>query len=104
MNRSQKVNATERSKDILGHILERAKTLQTDTEKQERLKQQECVVCYYSQKVGGSAMTNSSCKNCEKEMLFASTYTDELCIECAIGESLCKHCGADIELKIRRNW
>jgi hypothetical protein len=104
MDRYQKVRATERSKDAFAHILNRAKTLQEDAEKKKRLATGECVVCFYSSRIGGSAITESSCQNCKKEMIFGSTCIDKLCSECAGKENLCKYCGADIDLKIRRSW
>jgi hypothetical protein len=73
-----------------------------DPHKQERIKQLNCVYCYYSGKWGGSRMTNVSCHICNDELMFGSTCVDRLCSACAFTYFLCKHCGADLELKNRR--
>ena len=73
----------------------------TDLEKIKRIAEQECVLCYYNSKIGGAAMTNSDCGLCEKAMMFGSTNVDKLCADCAKNHDLCKHCGADINLKKR---
>lgn len=82
--------------------LEYIKRYLEDPEKKERIKEQECVCCYYSSKIGGAAMTQTQCGLCEKEMYFGSTCVDALCQECAKNNKLCKHCGADMEYKTRK--
>lgn len=64
----------------------------------------ECKACSYlfPDRIGGSAMTETVCGICEKPMLFGNTCTDVLCIECAELNLLCKHCGGDVDLKVRR--
>lgn len=65
----------------------------------------ECKACSYlfPDRIGGSAMTETVCGICENPMLFGSTNTDVLCRKCADANQLCKHCGGDVDLKIRRN-
>ena len=72
-----------------------------DADKTQRLSEQECIVCFYNTKIGGAAMTDSPCGLCEVTMHFGSTNVDRLCTNCSINHRLCKHCGADIELKGR---
>ena len=64
----------------------------------------ECKYCSYikTTRIGGSAMTESECGLCEKMMVFSSTVVDRLCRDCAERNLLCKHCGGDIDMKIRR--
>ena len=69
-----------------------------DEDKSEKLTMQECQICYYNAKIGGSAMTASNCQICDTDMMFGSTCVDKLCIACAKKFKLCKHCGADIRL------
>lgn len=69
----------------------------------ERREAQECRICFYDSKIGGAAMTNSNCKLCGVEMNFGSTNVDALCMQCAQSHKLCKHCGADVELKQRNS-
>lgn len=82
--------------------LEYAKKLISDPEKDQRLKDQLCVSCKYTARVGGSMVTHSECAICSKDMVFSSTAVDFLCQECAKKNYLCKCCGADIALRDRR--
>ena len=52
-------------------------------------------------RIGGAAITNSECSLCKEDMMFSNTCVDVLCSKCALDNRLCKHCGADIELKNR---
>lgn len=83
-------------------IVENYKTVIEDSSRSERREAHECVICFYGSRIGGAAMTESQCGICEKEMMFGSTATDNLCNECAIKNKLCKCCGSDLELKNRR--
>lgn len=94
---------TEGRKQYLKVMLEHADKLRHDPDKGRRLNKQECVVCYYTAKVGGQAMTETNCGICDKTMLYASTVTNKLCYECASMHDLCQCCGADIKLRVRRN-
>ncbi len=82
--------------------LEHFQKIVNDTDKKNRLENQECVCCHYDSKMGGAAMTKTNCSMCEKEMHFGSTSIDRLCKECAKEHGLCKHCGADMDYKQRR--
>jgi hypothetical protein len=82
--------------------LKKLKKLVNDDDKHVRLSKHLCQICYYSDKVGGAALTHAICACCNKEMLFSSTYTDILCEECAKNHRVCKHCISDINFKNRR--
>lgn len=82
--------------------IEHCRKVVDDADRLNRWKVQECQRCYYNGKVGGQMITHSKCKSCEKELQFPSTNVDRLCIECAREQQVCKHCGADMELKNRR--
>lgn len=73
----------------------------SDPDKNKRILEQECILCYYDSRIGGAAMTDSNCLLCEKIMHFGSTCVDNLCQPCAEKHKLCKHCGADINYKKR---
>jgi len=73
-----------------------------DPDRENRIENQECVLCHYDSKIGGAAMTQSTCGICETETHSSNTNIDRLCKECAKNHRLCKHCGADIEYKNRR--
>jgi len=102
MNIGNMVMATERSKAKVNSIIELANTIQKDERKKERIKRHECKGCFYTSRIGGSAMTYRKCMSCGKNVLYSSTNTDVLCLECAATGGLCKHCGGDIEMRVRR--
>jgi hypothetical protein len=82
--------------------VEHCRRVVEDHDREKRLEKQECVHCFHSGHVGGSMSCRVLCGLCGKEMLFMSTCFDVLCPECAREHNLCKHCGADINLKKRR--
>ena len=73
-----------------------------DINKKERIDNQECKICFYLPSVGGCAITTSYCSICEKELIFPNTNVDILCLGCAQEKRVCKHCGADINDKLRK--
>lgn len=73
-----------------------------DTLKTSREEAQECGACYYSLRMGGRAMTTQPCGLCRKTVLFCSTNTDAICVQCATANNLCKHCGGDVQMQIGR--
>lgn len=93
---------TYNTKEAYLHIIERAAKLLADPESIKRIEASECVVCFYSSKIGGAVMTNQECGICDKTMHFSSTATDNFCLDCAVKYNLCKHCGGDIDMKYRR--
>lgn len=74
----------------------------TDPEKKERLAEQECIVCWYESKIGGAAMTSRQCGFCSETVHCGNTAIDKLCLKCAQENELCKHCGSDIGLRLKR--
>ena len=76
-----------------------------DTERDKRLASQQCRGCYYGERVVTHAMTEQACMSCDAIKLFNNSDTDVLCQPCAVQGSLCKHCGADIDLNVdREDW
>ena len=65
----------------------------------------ECKCCsyLYPERIGGAAITQTECGLCEKTLVFGNTCVDVLCKKCATENLLCKRCGADIDMKYRRN-
>lgn len=86
--------------DCIQHALE----YQSDFRKKERLKDNECKTCFYfrSGRIGGAAMTTQECAVCGKEVMYGSTNTDPLCLECAQAHELCKRCMGDVKMRPRR--
>ncbi len=102
MNVCNMVYATERAKSRIKSIIERYEHVIKDPKKAERIVACECVSCFYSDGIGGAAITNRPCMSCGVNQLYGSTYTDVLCLDCANTHSLCKHCGGDLEMRVRR--
>lgn len=96
------LHANDRAKDMIRHVRKLYEKYTNDPYKQERIEASECIVCFKSDRIGGAAMTNIPCGLCVKVMGFSSTNVDYICIDCARKNNLCKHCGADMELKDRR--
>jgi len=67
-----------------------------------RLEEQECKVCYYCSKIGGTAMTFIECSECGKQLNSCNTNIDIICKDCAKKMKVCKHCGADMNEKNRK--
>lgn len=105
MSKSLMIGATETASRRVKSWLDLARKVTEDSDKAARLERQECKGCFYSSRMGGAAMTSRDCMCCDKSQLFGSTNTDVLCQPCAVAESLCKHCGGDLELRTqRRKW
>ena len=94
--------ATESARHRIQATSERALKYLTDPDKKERRRSQQCVCCFYGDRIGGAAMTASFCGHCETELMSSSTNIDKLCGACAINLNLCRHCAASVELKTSR--
>jgi hypothetical protein len=64
----------------------------------------QCRACYYSAefRIAGQAITNTQCGICHVPLQFPSTDVDTVCAACAKKHDLCRHCGADRELRKNR--
>jgi hypothetical protein len=99
------VSATRRAKRRNEQILQAARGLAEDHQKEARQASQLCTCCFYvvPVRIAGAALTTVPCGLCQTPCTFASTAVDRLCVECAKGHELCKRCGADIELREQRS-
>lgn len=97
-------NATFRAVRLATEILESARSFEADSNKRYRLEKHECKTCFYfrSNRIGGAAMTTQPCAICSEAMLFGNTATSLICLNCAKQHKLCRHCGADSELRPKR--
>lgn len=66
-----------------------------DQYREKRIEKQLCKYCFYMTGDGwaGQAFTSVKCECCGKDMSFATTDTDDFCIDCAKKFEVCKHCG-----------
>ena len=83
-------------------IVRRAKDYTEDPRRNQRLDAAECVACHYRMRVGGATTTRRPCGICGRTIRSPNTDIGVMCAECAKANGLCKHCGADVELKTRR--
>lgn len=102
MSNSHMISATERAQQRVRGWLEHAAEVQADGRKAERRARLECVACFYGGRIGGAAMTSRPCMCCGSRELYSSTATDALCRPCATAGDLCKRCGGDREMRVRR--
>ena len=102
MNVCNMVYATERAKERIKSITERYEQIVKDPKRSDRELANECVACFYSDGIGGAAITNRPCMSCGINQLYGSTNTDVLCLDCAKTHRLCKHCGGDLQMRARR--
>ncbi len=77
--------------------IEQAKKLIEDPNKDDRVRRQKCVPCYYHRGMAGQAFTPYHCEICLTEYSHHNTATPKLCTACAEHNGLCEDCGADIE-------
>lgn len=95
--------ATYSAKSRIFKTIELANKYKIDPRKKERHDSQLCPVCFYNKsRIGGAAMTQIQCAECEEELSFSNTNVDVMCKNCAKQYNLCKHCGGDIDAKKRR--
>ncbi|MCL4525220.1 MAG: hypothetical protein M1492_01750 [Gammaproteobacteria bacterium] len=96
---------TYQSKSRMDSIIKLARNLETDPEREQRAQKCLCRMCYYGSRLGGAAIKSESCMCCGVVQTYGSTNTDALCLPCAQEMGLCKHCGGDRELRVkRRKW
>lgn len=86
--------------DYWQKMLDRVKC---DDQRKGRLEKSECPICFYERgRIGGATMTERQCGLCDARVMSGNTNVDVLCKDCAKATGLCKHCGADVDLKDRR--
>jgi hypothetical protein len=97
--------ATAMSIDYIENTINLAKNLTEDPDEDIRYLKSLCKACYYRSSIAGQAFSERECMCCNKLQNYSSTFTDALCSGCAKKYSLCKHCGGDFNLRIkRRSW
>ena len=96
-------HTTYRQKERVTRTLELAERYRTDPDRKARLADVQCVVCFYGEgRIGGAAITESSCGACGVGMTFGSTCVDRLCPACARTLKVCRQCGSDLNHVMRR--
>jgi hypothetical protein len=98
------LRASDWAKEYMRFTAEAHRNMTEDPRKADRLKAQQCVVCFYplQRRVGGARCTSAQCGICQDVIHSGSTNIDVVCLDCGRTHDLCVHCGADIRLRIRR--
>lgn len=94
--------ATDMSLSMANGAIRRARLLEEDPRKDERLEIPLCKTCMYMPRLGGAAITKSNCAICGEEIVNASTNTNLVCQTCAKLHDLCAHCGGDVHGRLGR--
>jgi hypothetical protein len=107
-DRVEHIRSTVNSKMYFTKLIEKAARADRDAQKGERIAAQNCKACWYVLRggmVAGAAMTTQPCACCLLPQTYGSTNTDALCMPCAHQNSMCKHCGGDLDMRTqRRIW
>jgi len=94
-----------RNRERIDASIARAMSYLTDPEKKKRIGVRLCVRCYYSGgTMAGQAFTSWNCRVCLKDQInWPNTNPPLACNPCAEKYKICKECGADIYMRVRRN-
>ncbi len=83
-------------------VLDHARWAIMDKMRRTRLVASLCPSCFYlPPAVAGMAISEQPCGLCGQNETYPTTNVDLLCLACAKRKQLCKHCGADVELRER---
>lgn len=98
--------ATDFAKSIAEDCVRHALEYSNDSRKETRINACECKTCFYlrSGRIGGACMTSQDCSICGMSVMYGSTNTDPLCMDCAAKNELCKRCTGDVHMRPRRIW
>lgn len=88
------------------YALDYAHDLQEDPDKDNRIKQQKCLVCHYGKTLAPFQRNQSlycKCGICkEASVLMSTTRTIAVCPDCIKLNNLCKSCGSTMDFKRKR--
>lgn len=96
------VRASQRSRSLVQSLLETARRIDADEDRDARLKKMLCKACHYPSRLAGQAITCRRCAGCGSEEVYSSTDTCVLCRPCAVQSELCRRCGGDLHMRVRR--
>jgi len=98
VSKTRALDSKARNKRVIDGYKKTIEDYTNDTEKKERREHCLCKYCkYVSSKIGGASMTTKPCDCCGKKLYFESTYTDDLCIDCAKEYGHCKRCSQKMD-------
>lgn len=75
-----------------------------DNDKPGRARKHECKACFYlaSPRIAGQASTSRQCGLCDEIITHSNTACPVVCDKCAAEHGLCRNCGGDVNMKVRR--
>lgn len=93
-----------RFKSTLEKYARLVKEVTEDPDRLVRIATDKCRMCHYSNRntLAGSALTRFYCKICALPVWHHNTSVDCLCRGCSGHFELCRTCGADINLNLKR--
>ncbi len=94
-----------RNREQMDFSIARAMSYLLDNEKKKRIGALLCKTCFYSGgRMAGQAFTEWNCRVCLKDQPdWPNTGTPLACEKCAREHNICKECGADLWLRVRRS-
>jgi hypothetical protein len=105
MSAKNMLRATEHAREYVRELGRLLRDIEGDRRRNERVLRHECRACFYPPRIGGGAMTECDCMCCGQTQVYCSTAADQLCMRCAVQHSLCKRCGGDLDMRLRRkDW
>jgi len=105
MTAQSMASATFMSARRVDDLFKLAKKLEQDPERERRIAEQRCKACFYFVGMGGAAMTTQPCMSCQLDVTYGSTNTSVMCLPCAQVGRMCRHCGGDIDMDMKRtDW
>lgn len=99
------VSATAKAHANVQEWINKAAVVRADMGRTNRLSDLQCKFCFYGSRWLGAGITTRDCTICGVESGYPTLDTDALCAPCAAANDLCKHCGGDRKMRVRRkNW
>lgn len=98
-------NEGYRNREQMDILIARAMSYLMDSEKSKRLHAGLCSCCFYKGSgLAGQAFTEWNCRVCLKDQpSWPNTATPLACDKCSEKYKLCKTCGADLYLRVKRS-
>jgi len=92
-------------KEQIDFNVARALQYLSDPDKRKRLESGNCIACFYGgSSLAGQAFTDWNCRACLKDQAsWPNTNPPIVCDACSKKHKICKGCGADLHLRIKRS-
>lgn len=89
---------------VAERVHELSENIKNDPDREDRLSKNLCPVCFYRNgEMHMNAFYEKDCDICGFEMKFSTSCTGAVCMYCAGVHEICNRCGADVDLKVRKD-